>query len=243
MCSATRRASCRNGQKQRTALARALVRGPGVLLLDDPLRNVDAKLRYEMRLELPRAAAQLRLDRDLRDPGLQGGDGAGRPRRRAARRRSSSRSARRRAIYGDAGQRRDRAAVRRSHDQPLSPAAQQAEGGADVVRRSARSAAARLAAKLRRPRRAWSASGPRTSRSTERRPARPGRARRGDAAQRARRALSARPRRRGAAGDLRRGRRRCASAAAIARSGRGSDAGEAPVFDRRAASALAPPAA
>lgn len=43
-----------NGQKQRTALGRALVRAPEVLLLDDPLRNVDAKLRYEMRLELPR---------------------------------------------------------------------------------------------------------------------------------------------------------------------------------------------
>lgn len=43
-----------NGQKQRTSLARSLVSGPGVLLLDDPLRNVDAKLRYEMRLELPR---------------------------------------------------------------------------------------------------------------------------------------------------------------------------------------------
>jgi multiple sugar transport system ATP-binding protein len=43
-----------NGQKQRTALARALVGAPKVLLLDDPLRNVDAKLRYEMRLELPR---------------------------------------------------------------------------------------------------------------------------------------------------------------------------------------------
>lgn len=43
-----------NGQKQRTALARALVAGPKILLLDDPLRNVDAKLRYEMRLELPR---------------------------------------------------------------------------------------------------------------------------------------------------------------------------------------------
>ncbi len=43
-----------NGQKQRTALGRALVREPEVLLLDDPLRNVDAKLRYEMRLELPR---------------------------------------------------------------------------------------------------------------------------------------------------------------------------------------------
>ena len=42
-----------NGQKQRTSLARALVADPKVLLLDDPLRNVDAKLRYEMRLELP----------------------------------------------------------------------------------------------------------------------------------------------------------------------------------------------
>lgn len=43
-----------NGQKQRTALARALAGEPSVLLLDDPLRNVDAKLRFEMRLELPR---------------------------------------------------------------------------------------------------------------------------------------------------------------------------------------------
>lgn len=43
-----------NGQKQRTSLARSLVRRPSVLLLDDPLRNVDAKIRYEMRLELPR---------------------------------------------------------------------------------------------------------------------------------------------------------------------------------------------
>ncbi len=43
-----------NGQKQRTSLGRALAGKPKILLLDDPLRNVDAKLRYEMRLELPR---------------------------------------------------------------------------------------------------------------------------------------------------------------------------------------------
>jgi multiple sugar transport system ATP-binding protein len=43
-----------NGQKQRTALARALAASPKILLLDDPLRNVDAKLRFEMRLEFPR---------------------------------------------------------------------------------------------------------------------------------------------------------------------------------------------
>lgn len=42
-----------NGQKQRCSLCRSLAPKPGLLLLDDPLRNVDAKLRYEMRLELP----------------------------------------------------------------------------------------------------------------------------------------------------------------------------------------------
>lgn len=47
-----------NGQKQRTALARALADSPSLLLLDDPLRNVDAKLRFEMRLELPRLLQQ-----------------------------------------------------------------------------------------------------------------------------------------------------------------------------------------
>lgn len=47
-----------NGQKQRTALARALAASPQILLLDDPLRNVDAKLRFEMRLELPRLLRQ-----------------------------------------------------------------------------------------------------------------------------------------------------------------------------------------
>jgi multiple sugar transport system ATP-binding protein len=47
-----------NGQKQRTSLARALVAEPKILLLDDPLRNVDAKLRFEMRLELPRLLRQ-----------------------------------------------------------------------------------------------------------------------------------------------------------------------------------------
>jgi multiple sugar transport system ATP-binding protein len=47
-----------NGQKQRTSLARALAASPRLLLLDDPLRNVDAKLRFEMRLELPRLLRQ-----------------------------------------------------------------------------------------------------------------------------------------------------------------------------------------
>ncbi len=40
------------GQQQRVALARALIMDPGVMLLDEPLSNLDAKLREEMRFEI-----------------------------------------------------------------------------------------------------------------------------------------------------------------------------------------------
>ncbi|MGD9295455.1 MAG: ABC transporter ATP-binding protein, partial [Roseobacter sp.] len=42
------------GQQQRCALARALVKNAGLVLLDEPLANLDYKLREELRAEIPR---------------------------------------------------------------------------------------------------------------------------------------------------------------------------------------------
>ncbi|MGI6674704.1 MAG: ABC transporter ATP-binding protein [Limnochordia bacterium] len=47
------------GQRQRVALGRALVRDPSLFLLDEPLGNLDAKLREQVRFELKRIQRQL----------------------------------------------------------------------------------------------------------------------------------------------------------------------------------------
>ena len=48
------------GQRQRVAVGRAIVRGPAVFLMDEPLSNLDAKLRVQMRAELQKIYQRLK---------------------------------------------------------------------------------------------------------------------------------------------------------------------------------------
>ncbi|MBT7758281.1 MAG: sn-glycerol-3-phosphate import ATP-binding protein UgpC [Rhodospirillaceae bacterium] len=49
------------GQRQRVAMGRAIVRKPSVFLFDEPLSNLDAKLRVQMRIEIKRLQADLNI--------------------------------------------------------------------------------------------------------------------------------------------------------------------------------------
>ena len=87
--------SLSGGQQQRTALARAIVKNAGVVLLDEPLANLDYKLREELRAELPRIFAASRLDLRLCDHRAERGAAARRQHRDAVGRAASPSSDRR----------------------------------------------------------------------------------------------------------------------------------------------------
>ena len=75
------------GQRQRVAMGRAIVRAPKAFLFDEPLSNLDARLRENMRAENPPAARRPQGHLDLRHPRPDRGDDPGRPYSRHARRR------------------------------------------------------------------------------------------------------------------------------------------------------------
>jgi multiple sugar transport system ATP-binding protein len=58
-CLNRRPSALSGGQRQRVALGRALIRRPGVFLLDEPLSNLDAQTRLQMRAEISRLHARL----------------------------------------------------------------------------------------------------------------------------------------------------------------------------------------
>ena len=67
------------GQRQRVAMGRAIVREPQAFLMDEPLSNLDAKLRVQMRTEIARIQTRTRRDDDLRHPRSDRGDDPGPP--------------------------------------------------------------------------------------------------------------------------------------------------------------------
>ena len=75
------------GQRQRVAMGRAIVRDPQVFLFDEPLSNLDAKLRVQMRTEIKELHQRLKTTIGLRHARPDRGDDDGRQDRRDARRR------------------------------------------------------------------------------------------------------------------------------------------------------------
>ena len=84
------------GQRQRVAMGRAIVREPQAFLMDEPLSNLDAKLRVQMRAEIVRHPEGPPCDDRLRHARPDGGDDPRRPCRGDEARACSSRWPRRR---------------------------------------------------------------------------------------------------------------------------------------------------
>ena len=111
-------ASSPAGQRQRVAMGRAIIREPSVFLMDEPLSNLDAKLRVQMRAEIASLQSRLGVDHRVRHARPVRGDDARRP-RRGARRRAAAAVRRAARALRAAGEHVRRGLHRLAGDEPL----------------------------------------------------------------------------------------------------------------------------